>query len=334
MPSSYNDIELEEYATRVSSDTVVVITGGGAGIGRATALKFAKFGATIVIGDLDQAGADKTAAEVIALGGKCSTLRTDVLSWDDQNALFDHAYKKYGHINIVVANAGVTELGHFDQYTLGVNGLPDKPLLKTLDINVTGVIYTAHLGIYYLRKVAEANAIKSIVFLGSMASWQAIPRGPMYSASKHAVLGFARSLDLSVRHEGIRIAVIHPFFAPTAIVPLPVKIALAGIPKTSVERIAGAIFRSSTDPDLSTSGCPWLLPDHGDVFRLDREEMKEGVYHLINQRTKRAIAGVQGVRMWIATVKDLFHLLGRPVLLIVAAAFLANYGYQTFKSKL
>lgn len=144
MPSSYNDIELEEYATRVSSDTVVVITGGGAGIGRATALKFAKFGsvpawwsqsntdltwkiysATIVIGDLDQAGADKTAAEVIALGGyvfifhplviiiihllcrKCSTLRTDVLSWDDQNALFDHAYKKYGHINIVVANAGM-----------------------------------------------------------------------------------------------------------------------------------------------------------------------------------------------------------------------------------
>lgn len=132
--------------------------------------------------------------------------------------------------------------------------------------------------------------MKALVFMGSMASWQAIPRGPMYSASKHAVLGFARSLDMSIRREGMRISVIHPFFAPTAIVPLPVKIALAGIPQTSVERIGGAIFCSATDPDMETSGCPWLLPDHGDVFRLDKEDLKEGVYDLINQRTKRAIA--------------------------------------------
>lgn len=112
----------------------------------------------------------------------------------------------------------------------------------------------------------------------------------MYSASKHGVLGFMRSLYLPCLHEGIRVGIIHPWFADTAIVPIYVKVALAGIPLTPIDRVAGAIFYAATDPDMETSGCPWLLPDDGYVFRLEREHLKEGVYKMIDSRTEAAAA--------------------------------------------
>lgn len=109
---------------------------------------------------------------------------------------------------------------------------------------------------------------------------------PMYSASKHGVLGFMRALYPSCRKDGIRISVIHPWFADTAIIPDNVKAGLAGLPMTPVYRVAGAILCASTDPDMRTSGCPWLLPDAGLVCRLEREQLKEGVYRVIDRRVK------------------------------------------------
>jgi hypothetical protein len=64
---------------------------------------------------------------------------------------------------------------------------------------------------------------------------------------------------------------------------------MAGIPLTPVERVAGAIFYAASDPDMETSGCPWLLPDNGYLFRLAREELKEGVYEMIDARAKVVI---------------------------------------------
>jgi len=64
---------------------------------------------------------------------------------------------------------------------------------------------------------------------------------------------------------------------------------LAGIPLAPIERVAGAIVYAATDPDMETSGCTWLLPDDGYVFRLEREELKEGVYKMINARVDAAV---------------------------------------------
>jgi NAD(P)-dependent dehydrogenase (short-subunit alcohol dehydrogenase family) len=111
----------------------------------------------------------------------------------------------------------------------------------------------------------------------------------MYSAAKHGVLGFMRSIYPSCRSQGIRVATIHPWFADTALVPTIVKVFLAGIPLTPIERVAGAIVYAATDPDMEMSGCTWLLPDDGYVFRLEREQLREGVYRLIDARTKAAV---------------------------------------------
>lgn len=109
---------------------------------------------------------------------------------------------------------------------------------------------------------------------------------PMYSASKHAVLGFMRALFPSLRRDGIRISVVHPWFADTNLIPANFKAGLAGIPMTPVHRVAGAILCAATDPDMRTSGCPWLLPDGGLVFRLEKEQLREGAYRLIDRRVK------------------------------------------------
>jgi hypothetical protein len=67
-----------------------------------------------------------------------------------------------------------------------------------------------------------------------------------------------------------------------------VKILLAGLPLTPVPRIAGAVFRAATDPDIATSGCPWVLPDDGPVIRVEKEAFRAGVYEAISRRMLRA----------------------------------------------
>jgi NAD(P)-dependent dehydrogenase (short-subunit alcohol dehydrogenase family) len=130
-----------------------------------------------------------------------------------------------------------------------------------------------------------------------------------YTASKHGVLGLMRALDPIAAEANIRLAVVHPWFAgvlqvadlcaafsifnffrkDTSILILPMKLILAGMPLTPVPRIAGAIFRAATDPDVATSGCPWLIPDDGPVTRVERESLREGVYGLFHKRIRRAI---------------------------------------------
>lgn len=71
----------------------------------------------------------------------------------------------------------------------------------------------------------------------------------------------------------------------TNILPLPVKLFLAGIPMVPIERIAGAIFYAATNPDWATSGASYLLPDDGPVFFVPKEDFKFGVYKMIDERT-------------------------------------------------
>lgn len=82
----------------------------------------------------------------------------------------------------------------------------------------------------------------------------------------------------------IKFLIILLFSTDTGIVPVPVKVFLAGIPKTPVSRVAGAIFYAATDIDEKSSGSAWLLVDDGPVFMVPKEEFKQGVYKMIDDR--------------------------------------------------
>ncbi|KIK69270.1 hypothetical protein GYMLUDRAFT_35336 [Collybiopsis luxurians FD-317 M1] len=326
------DDQLFEHAARVK-DKVVVITGAASGIGQETAKRFASFGAKIVIGDLDLVSAEKTVDEITASGGQAIAMKCNVTVWENQVALFDMAISKYGSVDIVVPNAGIGEPQSFLTVSFDKDGKVKKPGLPTVEVNLIGVLYTAHLAQHYLLvNRADSQSLKAIVLLGSMSSWVALPPAPTYTASKHAVLGLMRSLDPFLSLQNIRIACITPFFADTNILPTVVKVALIGVPLTPVPRIAGAIFYAASHPDPATSGCGYVLPDNGPVFKVPREEFKAGVYKLLDDRANSMLQGVKGIVYVARCARDAVKIVAKPAVVssvcFLGAAWLYRNGHE------
>ncbi|KAK7473236.1 hypothetical protein VKT23_001334 [Stygiomarasmius scandens] len=311
------DEDLLKYSSR-AKDKVVLITGAANGIGKEAATRFAEAGAKVIIGDLDLSGAEKTASDLQAIAGKGTSFarKCDVTNWDDLVGFYDFAIEKFGRVDIVVANAGVTELGRFIAVDLDSSGKPVKPNLTTVNVNLVGAMYTVHLAQHYLcvNREPEGTSLKAVVMLGSMASWLAIPPAPVYAASKHGVLGVVRSLDPILAQKNIRINCICPFFADTGIVPVPVKLFLAGVPLVPVPRIASAIFYSATNPDPETSGRAFCLLDDGPVFQVPKEDFKLGVYGMIDQRANALLKGARGAAHFARVLGDVVHVLKRPIM--------------------
>ncbi|KAF8518750.1 NAD(P)-binding protein [Gautieria morchelliformis] len=326
------DSELHTDAHRVKGK-VVLITGAASGIGRSAALHFAKHGAKVVIGDLDLKGAEEVVAEIKCLGSDAVAQICDVTSWEQQLALFQFAMSTYSRIDIVVPNAGVTELGRLTAVrATAVNGVPTKPNLKTLEVNLTGVVYSTRLALFYLlEKDSQAlNSLKAIVFIGSMASIQSIPVAPLYSTSKHALLGLMGSVH-GEYNERLRVGMVCPWFADTPIVSTGFKLFMAGIPLTPISRIGGAIFKAATDSDPETNGAVYTLPDHGEIFRLNRAQLSlnEGVYKLLNDRARYVLDVVPRVRSFAAILRDVVRILGRKIILFAMVIIIGTVAWKS-----
>ncbi|KAJ7926951.1 NAD(P)-binding protein [Mycena leptocephala] len=299
--------ELLQYAKRVEGKTVV-LTGGANGIGRETAILFARYGAKVVIGDVNGEAASKVVKEIRELGGNAIYVQCNVLQWEDQIALFESAVSHFGSVDVVVRAwfypqgpsrltisslqipcAGVSEHGDTCSGVLDYkDGKPLPPDMSTLEINLFGAVHTIHLGLNYLRSTRTgADQWKALILIGSMASWEAIPLTPMYTSSKFAIRGLMRSLYPLVEHDNIRIACVDPVWADTPILSLTARLVLTGSELLPATRIAQTVLYAATDPDPATSGCSWLLPDNGPIMRLERENIREGTYGVINDRIAR-----------------------------------------------
>ncbi|ESK87702.1 hypothetical protein Moror_1854 [Moniliophthora roreri MCA 2997] len=319
------DEKLFGHSERVK-DKVVVITGAGNGIGKETALKFASYGAKIVIGDRDVKGAEKTVEEIQNAGGQAISIKCDVTIYEDNVALYEHAMKTYGSVDVVIPNAGVGEMERYTAVQKDQNQIFVPPQYKTIQVNLIGVLNTLHLAQHYLLQ--KPGPLKAVVLIGSMASWQAIPVAPEYTATKHAILGVMRSLHPFYLQQGIRIAVVHPFFADTNILKPYVKLFLAGVPLTPVPRIAGAIFYASTEPSMETSGSAFLLPDDGPVFMIPKEEFKLGVYGMIDRRSNALLRTASGLRYYSRVAKTWIQIAGKSLLTLglgLAAVSILSY---------
>jgi len=319
--------QLYAYTDRLIGK-VVLITGAAAGIGRETALLFAKHGAKIVIGDRNVPGAENVVAEITKRGGEATCKSCDVCVWDDQVNLFDHAIAKYGTVDIVVPNAGINESQKITEVAFDDKGRPVQPNLMTIQVNVVGLIYTTHLAVHYLKLTFPPGSLKALVMIGSVASWQSVPGAALYTSSKHAVLGLMRSLSDTFARDGIRIGCIHPFFADTAIVPDIYKLFLAGIPLTRVERIAEAIMYAATDIDMGTSGSAWLLLDNGPVVKVEKEGFKLGVYKILDDRANALVKGVTGVKYFYAIARDIGGICGKHLLVLALAIFSIRFVWK------
>lgn len=181
-------------------DTTVVVTGGGSGIGRATATRFAKAGATVVIGDVDRDGAEETVARIESHGtGTAVCHELDVRDGAAVHDVVDATADEYG-LDVIVNNAGV---GH---ESADIEDVPDDDRDRVIDINVKGVWNGCHAAIPHLKTQGSG----SIVNVASLAALRGLPQQAAYSLSKGAVLNFTRAIAAELGPAGVRANAVCP----------------------------------------------------------------------------------------------------------------------------
>lgn len=188
-------------------DRIAFITGGASGMGRATALLMASEGATVIVADIDDAGAKNVAAEAEEAGGKAVAMTLDVTDVDAIAECFRAVDERFGRLDIAFANAG----------TPGATGnaVTREQYDFSVGINLTGAYFTAQSAIPLLGKSPHTGAI---VFTSSTAGLVGSHLSPLYSASKGGVVMLAKSLALSLAPK-IRVNVICPGPIDTPMLP-------------------------------------------------------------------------------------------------------------------
>jgi NAD(P)-dependent dehydrogenase (short-subunit alcohol dehydrogenase family) len=179
---------------------VVLITGALTGIGRATALAFAREGARVVVSGRHDSAGKELAAELAKLGSEVEFVRADVRHEDDVRALVDAAVERFGRLDIAVNNAG-TE-GRIGPV---VDQTPES-YAAVFDTNVLGVL----LCMKHELRVMLPQGHGSIVNLSSVAGSRGAPYASIYVASKHAVEGLTKSAALEAAPFGVRVNAVAP----------------------------------------------------------------------------------------------------------------------------
>jgi NAD(P)-dependent dehydrogenase (short-subunit alcohol dehydrogenase family) len=175
---------------------VVAITGGGRGIGRATAAAFIAKGARVAVGDIDTALVEQTAQE---LGSGTIGLPLDVTDKTSFTRFLDEVESRLGPLDVIVNNAGIMPVGPFIDET-------DATAAKLVDINITGVITGSKLALQRFAPRGRGH----IVQLGSICSKGGFPGGATYCATKHAVVGLTEALRVEYRGTGIEFHQVLP----------------------------------------------------------------------------------------------------------------------------
>jgi ribitol 2-dehydrogenase len=178
------------------SGKVAVVTGASSGIGLATARALADAGALLVVAARSTEKLEQAARD---LGGVATAITTDVTSTKDVDHLIDTTIDLHGHIDIVIANAGVYVGGDFVASDL-------TQLLHLIDTNVGGVVRTIHAA---LKRMIDAGT-GDIVVTSSVSGHQSIHWEPAYSASKHAVQALTHGLRRQLIGTGVRIGAVAP----------------------------------------------------------------------------------------------------------------------------
>ena len=179
---------------------VVLVTGALTGIGRATALAFAREGARVVISGRRDDEGQKLAAELQTLGAEAEFLRSDVRHEDDVRSLIDKTVARFGRLDAAVNCAGT-------EGTPGpVTEQTAETYAATFDTNVLGTL----LSMKHEMRVMLAQGSGSIVNISSTYGHTGAAGASLYSASKHAVEGLTKSAALEVAASGVRVNMVAP----------------------------------------------------------------------------------------------------------------------------
>jgi len=175
---------------------VVAVIGASSGIGRETALQFAKRRAKLVVSARSESGLTSLVKEISQFGGEAIAVPADVSVFEQVQKIADKTVEHYGRLDTWVHAAATAIIAPFEQVT------PEE-FKRVIDVNLMGQVYGAMVALPHLRREGRG----ALIHISSVEARRSLPLQSAYGASKHAIEGFLDSLRVELQHEGVPISV-------------------------------------------------------------------------------------------------------------------------------
>jgi NAD(P)-dependent dehydrogenase (short-subunit alcohol dehydrogenase family) len=177
-------------------DQVVVLMGASSGIGRETALRFAKSGAKVVVSARGEEGLDSLVEEIRGEGREATAVVADTSEFGQVKAVADRAVEEYGRLDTWVHLAAVGLFATFEETT------PEE-FARVIDVNLMGQVYGAMAALPHVKREGRG----ALIHISSVEAKRSFPFHSAYGASKHGIDGFLEALRVELKHEGWPIGV-------------------------------------------------------------------------------------------------------------------------------
>ncbi len=241
------------------SNKVCIITGAAQGIGLATALKFAKEGATVIVCDVKQAGVDEAVAQCQALGATARGFVMDVTQRAMVDAVVAQVTAQFGRIDVLVNNAGITQDARLQKMTI-------EQFDKVIDVNLRGVFHCTQAVADGM--VAQGSGV--ILSASSVVGLYGNFGQTNYAATKFGVIGFTKTWSRELGPKGVRVNAVAPGFIATPMV--------AAMPEKVLAELAAKVqLRRVGQPEEIANVYAFLASDEASYINGEVIEVSGGI---------------------------------------------------------